>query len=218
MNSTDVLRFLQDLVDNPQELRKYKQDPAKYLAQTNLAQDVQRLLGKFSNPTSSLSTMFIMNEVSTVFQLNISPNPWETPPQAAEVGPELPLEGTEIQLVCHSSPVIIERTDDLPCRLLLHSYIHRENGVPFKLHLSYTYPYDPTDQVFVIEIRTTGLIPEDVQFNRADAKVSLTAFKPVVMKYDKWVYRKLVYGSYYNRSTGELVLVFDNPSDAEDNT
>jgi hypothetical protein len=213
MNNTDLIRFMQDLVNNPEELSRYKQDPMLYLAQTRLSAEQQDLLLKFSSPIPKLP--FINEEVVTVFSLDISPELAEQ----QEIDKEksiISLEHTTVQLVAHSTPVIIEPAEGLVCRLLNHSkvYITKDKKhVSFHLHMCYVNPNDPTDQPFVFELITKDriAIPPGEMVNFADAKVIWNSTHPVILTYDRWIERKLTSDSYYNSATNELCMSFKNP-------
>jgi hypothetical protein len=220
VDGTSLIRFLRNLVHNPEELRRYKADPAMYLAQTTLSQEEQQLLRTITNPTPKAAIQF---EVNTVFTLNISPEPEEGSQPGAADGPSIDLTGTQVELIAHSTPVIIEQTPPVPpyliCRLLPHSYVYLgpENKVSFHLHMCYVNPKDPTDQPFVVEIVTRERIPGQI-FHFADAKVKLQAQAAMILTYDTWVERALCSNSSYNLATQELTLVFDSPPNGEATT
>lgn len=206
MNSNDMLRFLQDLVDHPQELRKYKQNPAAYLEALALPPDIARLLFK-------LITQY--REISTVFALGLSLQPDNSPKQiGADNEGIIFLEGQQVTFFAPCSPVIIESTINTggdQCELSNDSYIciDPQNQVSFKLNISYTDPSPAYCYTFNISMNELPAPPSCLLEN---TEVVLNIILPLILTYHQPTIHTLFPGSYYNPSSQQLHLNFFHPS------
>ncbi|MBV9789358.1 MAG: hypothetical protein JOZ51_14335 [Chloroflexi bacterium] len=202
MDDTNLVRFMQDLVNNPEELRRYKQDPSAYLASANLSEAAKGLLSQFAAP------FMAVEEVSTVFTLSIP-----SPKQAFSTAQAEPIPLTKTaELHAPNAPVIIEKTGSAKgdqCSLLPLSYIHvsPEKVVSFSLRIAYINPKDTTDYSYVFHI-SLGSVPKSVEPLAENIPVSLTTIKPLVLTYNKAITRELQVGSSYDPSSGTLKLSF----------
>lgn len=161
----------------------------------------------------TISALSPVMEVSTVFRVNVA-SPSQTQP-ASQDADTVDLAGTSVVIMSRNTPLIAEATgkQGLQYRLLKHSYVNPTRGTPFELHICYVDPNDPTDQPFVLQIKTDEQAPNP-QPNRSDITVTLQSNRPIVLTYDTPISCTLQPGSTYNRSSGELTLNIDNlPTD-----
>lgn len=209
MNNPDLIRFMQDLVSNPERLMRYKQDPAAYLESLDLPKDILELLLKLV--TQEL-------EISTVFSLGLSLQPVGSPQQPdTDVGVDfISLEGQQVEFLAPKAPVIIESTwgthQPDQCQLSSNSYIYisPENEVSLYLGLSYTNPNDPTNYHYLFDISMGSPVQNPVYLQGTE--VSLSILFPLVLTYNTPTWRTLGPLSDYNASSNTLRLTFIHPS------
>lgn len=214
MDNIDLVRFMQDLVSKPVELRKYKQDPATYLKHSHphLDQKMHELLTNFSAPHR-------WDEISTVFRITIDTN--------LELASHIDFpDKLEVQLSAPNSSVIIEKTieesgKDRPLRniLLSHSYIYLDEklNVYFQLHQSYVSPHDHLPKPFMFKIATTEQVEKPFyNYNLTNAWTTMSITYPMVLVYNQTI-NPTFRGGSYDPSSGQIILDFDMPS-ADDNS
>jgi hypothetical protein len=224
----DLIEFMWDLVNNPEELDRYKQNPAAYLVEEagSLSGADKHLLLHFSpsgtdqNMEATRSKAGNLQEVSTVTRFVVNPDPKAVESPASSASPEQPisLEGMHISLSSRGSVFLAERNvnpkekkDGALCRLLPHSYLitTQDGSVFFDLRLCFVGPSNRYDAPMVLYIKTLGGEPKGHVHHLGDAQVRFYADEYLLLKPDQPVSFKLGDDSKYYPHARRLVL---NPS------
>lgn len=138
MNNDNLLKFMQHMVDHPEEMQQFQQDPGSYLANSNFPQEFKASLAKLQDPVGPLK------EVSTVFGLSVAPQSTQNPLQSdrADADKTIYLDFHEVSLLAPWEAVIIEPTivyGEGTCKVIAPSYVglDEHNRVCFTVHISY---------------------------------------------------------------------------------
>jgi hypothetical protein len=196
-----LTRFMRELVANPEQLARYKQDPATYLEATNLGQDDKETLSKLTvfSPAMEVSTVMSVRMPLHSLDFAIPPN---IPPGSISLG------GVSVSLTSPRTIFLAEK-GVVECRLLKHSYLQTYQGViSFSLHICYVAPNDPNDIPFVLQINTIHAdnTSTPLDFDLKGVEILLNATDYILLLASKSTTVELQQGSYYNPSDGTLFL------------
>lgn len=229
----DLIAFMWDLVNHPEKLDRYKQDPATYLEQegASLSGADKHLLLHFSPQSADQSGLpspsreIGIQEISTVTRFVVNPDPVlgaSTANNDADSTPICLLSGNPVTVMSRAAVFLAEEnasevdnilSGGVLCRLLPHSYLMTQEDadgvhvVFFDLRLCYVGPSNLYDVPMVIHIKTPGAEPtEGKKYHFGDKLVTFYALKYTLLKADDLLQVALGPDSSYNPETKELRL------------
>ncbi|HEY0604323.1 MAG TPA: hypothetical protein VGD58_15490 [Herpetosiphonaceae bacterium] len=223
----ELIAFMWDLVNHPEKLDRYKQDPTTYLEQegASLSGADKHLLLHFSSQDAdqsgmpTLSREIKLQEISTVTRFVVNTGQvsgTSTANNDTDPEPVILLNGNPVTLTSRAAVFLAEQnaskvdnvvSGGVVCRLLPHSYISLTNGVFFDLRLCYVGPRNLYDAPMVLHIKTVGPEPsENDRISLNDAQIQFYALDYVLLKTDDPIKVDLGPDSSYNPGTKELRL------------